>query len=83
MNYAYLWTIRLAQLGQKSHIFSKRIKDGKWKSTYGYKAHLNVDEDGFIKTTDDTAGNVHDSHCFTDLLGSDETAVYAGSAYQR
>ena len=42
---------------------------------------MNVDEDGFIKATDFTAGNVHDSNCFTDLLSGDETAVYADSAY--
>ncbi|MBQ0721754.1 MAG: IS5 family transposase, partial [Gammaproteobacteria bacterium] len=43
----------------------KAGSDGKRKSTYGYKAHMNVDEDGFIKATDYTAGNVHDSNCFT------------------
>ena len=34
-----------------------------------------------IKSTDYTAGNVHDSNCFTDLLDGDESAVYADSAY--
>ncbi|MDP0560972.1 MAG: transposase [Candidatus Endonucleobacter sp. (ex Gigantidas childressi)] len=56
--------------------------DGKRKSTYGYKAHINVDEDGFIKSTDYTAGNVHDSNCFTELLSGDESAAYADSAYR-
>ena len=42
---------------------------------------MNVDEDGLIKSTDYTAGNVHDSNCFTDLLDGDESAVYADSAY--
>jgi IS5 family transposase len=55
--------------------------DGKRKSTYGYKAHMNVDEDGFIKSTDFTPGNVHDSNCFTELLDGDESAAYADSAY--
>ena len=55
---------------------------GKRKSIYGYKTQLNVDGDGFIKSTDYTAGNVHDSNCFTELLSSDETAVYADSAYR-
>jgi len=32
--------------------------DGKRKSTYGYKAHMSVNEDGFIKSTDYTAGNM-------------------------
>ena len=59
----------------------KNGSDGKRKSTYGYKAHMSVDEDGFIKAVGFTAGNVHDSQCFTDLLGGDESAVYADSAY--
>ena len=45
--------------------------DGKLKSTYGYKAHMNVDEDGFIKSTDFTPGNVNDSNCFTEWLDGD------------
>ena len=60
----------------------KRGSDGKRKSTYGFKAHLSVDEDGLIKATDFTSGSVHDSNCFTDLLAGDESAVYADSAYQ-
>jgi IS5 family transposase len=60
----------------------KAGSDGKRKSTYGYKAHANVDEDGFIKATDFTAGNVHDSQCFTHLLSGEESAVYADSAYR-
>lgn len=59
----------------------KAGSDGKVKSTYGYKAHINVDEDGFIKALDFTAGNVHDSRCFTDLLSGKESSVYADSAY--
>jgi len=59
----------------------KAGSDGKRKSTYGYKAHINVDEDGFIKSTDYTPGNVHDSNCFTELLSGDESSVYADSAY--
>lgn len=55
--------------------------DGKLKTTYGFKAHVNADEDGFIKATDFTAGNVHDSQCFTELLSGTETQVYADSAY--
>ncbi len=60
----------------------KAGSDGKRKSTYGFKAHMNVDEDGFIKSTDYTAGNVHDSNCFTGLLIGNESAAYADSAYQ-
>ena len=55
--------------------------DGKKKSTYDFKAHINVDVDGFIKSTDVTAGNVHDSRCFTDLLSGAEAQVYADNAY--
>jgi IS5 family transposase len=46
------------------------------------QAHANVDEDGFIKATAFTAGNVHDSNHFTDLLSGKETEVYADSAYK-
>lgn len=60
----------------------KAGSDGKRKSTYGYKAHINVDEDGVIKSTGFTAGNVHDSNCFTELLSGKEKAVYADSAYR-
>lgn len=55
--------------------------DGKLKTTYGFKAHVNVDEDGFIKATAFTAGNVHDSQCFTELLSGTESQAYADSAY--
>lgn len=55
--------------------------DGKRKSTYGFKAHINVDEDGIIKSTDYTKGSVHDSKCFTRLLSGKESAAYADSAY--
>jgi len=59
----------------------KAGSDGRRKSTYGFKAHMNVDEDGFIKATDFTSGSVHDSNCFTGLLDGDESSVYADSAY--
>ena len=60
----------------------KNGSDGKRKSTYGFKAHLNVDEDGLIKTTDYSSGSSHDSNHFTELLSGDESAAYADSAYQ-
>ena len=59
----------------------KEGSDGKRKSTYGFKAHINVEEDGLIKSTDYIVDNVHDSNCFTDLLDGNESAVYADSAY--
>ena len=60
----------------------KNGSDGKRKSTYGFKAHLNVDEDGLIKSTDYSSGSSHDSNHFTDLLSGEEAAAYADSAYQ-
>ncbi len=60
----------------------KAGSDGKRKSTYGFKAHMNVDEDGLIKAMDFTSGSVHDSNCFTSLLKGKESSVYADSAYQ-
>lgn len=59
----------------------KKGSDGKTKATYGFKAHANVDEDGFVQNTDFSAGNEHDSNYFIPLLKGDETAVYADSAY--
>ena len=60
----------------------KQGSDGKRKSAFGFKAHSNVGEDGFIKATAFTAGNVHDFNPFIDLLSGKESAVYAGSAYK-
>ena len=60
----------------------KVASDGRRKSTYGYKAHINVDEEGLIKALAYTAGNVHDSNHFTTLLKGNESAAYADSAYQ-
>lgn len=60
----------------------KQGSDGKLKTTYGFKAHANVDEDGFIKTYDYSAGNVHDSNVFESLLTGKEQEVYADSAYK-
>ena len=60
----------------------KQGSDGKRKTTYGFKVHANVDEDGFIKTYAYTAGNVHDSQVFEELLTGHEKSVYADSAYK-
>lgn len=60
----------------------KSGSDGKRKSTYGFKGHINVDEDGFIKENDFTPGNIHDSQCFKQLITGNEEAIYADSAYQ-
>ena len=59
----------------------KAGSDGKRKNTYSYKDHMNVDEEGLIKSTDYQQGNVHDSNYFTERLDSDESAVYTDSTY--
>jgi transposase, IS5 family len=59
----------------------KTASNGRQKTTYGYKAHVNVDEDGFVKALEFTAGNVHDSQVFTPLLSGKEAKVFADSAY--
>jgi IS5 family transposase len=60
----------------------KQGSDGKIKTTYGFKTHANVDEDGFIKIYDYTAGNVHGSNVFETLLTGNEKETYADSAYK-
>ena len=59
----------------------KVAANGKKTSTYGYKAHVNVDEDGFIKAVDYTPGNEHDSKSLEKLLTYTEEQVYADKAY--
>ncbi len=60
----------------------KNGSDGKRKSTYGFKAHINAEEDGFIKRYEFTAGNVHDSNVFESLLTGNEKETFADSAYK-
>jgi IS5 family transposase len=60
---------------------SKTWADGKRRTTYGYKNHLNVDEDGLIQKTICTAANVHDSTEFENLLTGTESAATADKAY--
>ena len=60
----------------------KTASDGKQKTTYGFKAHINVDEDGFIKSQALTTGSTHDSNVFEQLLTDTESSVYADSAYK-
>lgn len=60
----------------------KAGSDGKRKTTYGFKAHINVEEDGYIKRYEFTAGNVHDSQVFDTLLTGKEKEAYADSAYK-
>lgn len=60
----------------------KTGSDGKTKATYGFKLHANVDEDGFVKKTEVTAGNTHDSQVLPALIEGEEAAVYGDSAYK-
>ena len=60
----------------------KTASDGRRKTTYGFKAHINVDEDGFIKSQALTTGSLHDSNVFEQLLTGNEEATYADSAYK-
>lgn len=60
---------------------SKVGSDGKLKTTYGYKLHINTDEDGFIGNLEYTAANVHDSQVFEEIFTGYESEVYADSAY--
>ena len=60
----------------------KTASDGKQKTTYGFKAHINVDEDGFILAQTLTTGRLHDSNVFEQLFTGTEEAVYADSAYK-
>jgi transposase, IS5 family len=55
--------------------------NGKKTSTYGYKAHVNVDEDGFVKAVEYTPGNEHDSPSLEKLLTGGEEQVYADKSY--
>jgi len=59
----------------------KVAANGKKTGTYGYKAHVNVDEDGFIKAVDYTPGNEHDSQSLVKLLTGGEEQLYADKAY--
>jgi IS5 family transposase len=59
----------------------KTAANGKQTHTYGFKNHLNVEKDGFITHFAVTAGNVHDSQVFEQIIPSDTACVYADSAY--
>ena len=58
----------------------KQSSDGQQKTTDGYKAHFNVEEDGLISKAITTAGLVHDSPGFAPWLTGEAPAVTADSA---
>jgi IS5 family transposase len=60
--------------------FAKR--QGKSGSTFGYKAHVGVDEgSGLIRAVLTTPANVNDTTPADDLIRGDEVAVWADAAY--
>jgi IS5 family transposase len=60
------------------------VKKGHYRSFYGYKAHVAVDQgSGLVRKVITTPANVHDTHPADDLVCGDEKAVYADSAYMR
>lgn len=61
---------------------TKTNSKGKTESTYGYKSHINVDEDGFVNAQTFNTAAPHDSQVFEELLVEGNEAVYADSAFQ-
>jgi hypothetical protein len=61
----------------------KAGSDGKTKTIDDYKARISVDEGDYIKAMELTAGNVHDSQCFTKLLSEKESEVFTGSGLRK
>ena len=57
-------------------------RQGKPGSTYGYKAHVGVDQgSGLVRAVITTPANVNDTTPADDLIRGDERAVYADKAY--
>jgi len=57
-------------------------KEGKGGSTYGYKAHVGVDQgSGIIRRVITTPANVNDTEVADELICGDERAVLADKAY--
>jgi transposase, IS5 family len=57
-------------------------RQGRQGSTYGYKAHVGVDQgSGLIRKAVTTPANVNDTVVADDLISGDERAVLADSAY--
>lgn len=59
-------------------------KEGKAGSTYGYKAHIGMDQDSqLIRTALLTPANVNDTVVADRLIGFDEQAVYGDKGYAK
>jgi IS5 family transposase len=71
----------------KEGAVSERDPDASWttkngQSTFGYKAHIAVDEgSNLIRDAILTGADLHDSQAARDLIQGDEAAVYADKAY--
>lgn len=61
---------------------SKTNSKGKVESTFGYKSHINVDEDGFVNAMAFNTAAPHDSQVCEELLVEGNTALYADSAFK-
>jgi IS5 family transposase len=69
-----------AQARDPDAAFVKR--QGKAGSTYGYKAHVGVDQgSGLVRAVITTPANVNDTTPADDLIRGDEAAVYGDKAY--
>lgn len=61
---------------------SKTNSKGKVESTYGYKSHINVDEDGFVNQVAFNTAAPHDSQVCEALIVEGNVALYADSAFK-
>ncbi|AYG68283.1 IS5 family transposase [Rhizobium sp. CCGE531] len=73
-------TVPPVRLSDPDARFTRR--KGRQGSSYGYKAHVGVDEgSGLVRRLITTPANVNDTVCADDLICGDEQAVLADSAY--
>ena len=71
---------REAEANDPDAAFARR--QGKPGSTYGYKAHVGVDQgSGLVRAVMTTPANINDTTPADDLIRGDEAAVYADKAY--
>ena len=61
---------------------TKTNSKGKTESTYGYKSHINVDEDGFVNSHTYNTAAPHDSQVFGELIVEGNQALYGDCAFQ-
>ena len=72
--------VSLPSKGDQDARFTRR--EGKSGSTFGYKAHMGVDEgSGLIRAVLTTPANVNDTTPADDLIRGDEAVVWADAAY--